>query len=98
VAPLVISILKYLYVTDRTGWRIGDALTLFGRCFIRISTGTPTMLTEGSRLFIQSLHANMGLVFRLVHGRFLPDLSKFISFIYYSAMLRRIVWLLIVVK
>lgn len=48
----------------------------FGTCLVRISTGTPNILTDGFRYFTQSLQTNVAMVPRLCHDRFLPNPSE----------------------
>jgi hypothetical protein len=42
---------------------------VFGRCSVRISAGTPDILTKDFRGFLQSLEANAGVIPRLDQDR-----------------------------
>jgi hypothetical protein len=60
---------------------------VFGNWSVRISTGTPTILTDVFRGFPQSLQANSGWVLLLGYDRFLPNPLQFI----YHPTIRRYV-------
>jgi len=51
--------------------------TASGRCLVRISAGTPTILTEVFRDFLQYLYENANTASPLDHDSFLPSLFQF---------------------
>jgi hypothetical protein len=51
-----------------------------GRCWVRILTGTPVILTEVFRGFSQSLQVNVRILPLLSHNRHLPNPFQFIFY------------------
>jgi hypothetical protein len=58
--------------------QLSSSKLVFGRCSIRISAGTPAILTASFRGFPQFLHTNTGIISRLGHDRFPQNPFQFI--------------------
>jgi hypothetical protein len=67
-------------VNGRAGCCSGNPLRhVFGRYSVRIPAGTPAMLNEIFRAFLQTLQVNSGEVPLFGHGRFLANPFQFVS-------------------
>jgi hypothetical protein len=66
------------YRADWSRGNVPDVYSEGGGCSLRISAGTPAVLTEVFRGFPLSLHSNSEIVPRLCRDRFLPSPLQFI--------------------
>jgi hypothetical protein len=53
------------------------SVIVFGKCSVRISVGTPTILTEVFRDFPQLIRPNIGIAPQLVHDHLLHNSFQF---------------------
>jgi aromatic ring hydroxylase len=55
---------------DRAGWCFSNSVRLIlGRHLVRMSVGTPAILTDDFREFPQSFQENTRVVYQLVHSK-----------------------------